>query len=160
MINCKFCGKSFKRSCALKSHEKYCLFNSDRLEELFCKFCGKKCKNTNSLKNHERLCRENPLRTRSAFENADNRFQQKCSKRTIESINKGKNTYLYRKDKGIYKNYGHKHTEQTKEKLREIAINNSVGGTTYKILYEYNGIRLDSSYELRVAQSLDENGIK
>ena len=60
-----------------------------------------------------------------------------------------------RKERGNYAQ-----TEITKQKLSKIAKENNLGGTTYKTIYEYKGIKLDSSYELCVAKELDKHNIK
>jgi len=51
-------------------------------------------------------------------------------------------------------------TKETKEKLSKIAKERGLGGTTYKTIYEYKGIKFDSSYELTVAKELDLNEIE
>lgn len=55
---------------------------------------------------------------------------------------------------------GKKHSTETKEKLSKLAIKNGLGGTTQSRWIRYNGKTLGSSYELKVAKSLDLNGIK
>ena len=52
------------------------------------------------------------------------------------------------------------HTEETKKKLSEIAKKNGLGGVTQSRWIKYKGKTLGSSYELEVAKSLDENGVK
>ena len=51
--------------------------------------------------------------------------------------------------------------ESTKKKLSKIALKRELGGFNFrnKGIY-YNGIKLDSSYEVEVAKSLDDNNIK
>lgn len=51
------------------------------------------------------------------------------------------------------------HSEETKRKLSKIAIENGYGGKNYKNIQEYSGVRLESSYELKVAKKLDMNNI-
>ncbi len=55
---------------------------------------------------------------------------------------------------------GHPHTEETKEKLRNHAIKNKLGGHVSKKRINYKGVNLHSSYEYDVAKSLDDNKIK
>lgn len=54
----------------------------------------------------------------------------------------------------------HPHTEAEKLHLSELAKKNCLGGWHSSQCFIYNGIRLDSSYELILAQDLDKNGIK
>lgn len=60
---------------------------------------------------------------------------------------------------------GHKHTIESKDKIRAAAIKNKLGGHTSKKAIYYkciNGseIYLQSNYEVKVAESLDLNNIK
>ena len=52
-----------------------------------------------------------------------------------------------------------KHSNETKQKLSEIRSRNLNENAFYSKRTVYNGITLDSSYELKVAQDLDKNGI-
>ena len=51
------------------------------------------------------------------------------------------------------------HSEITKQKLSKIAIDREFGGKNYRKTFNYNGIILESSYELAVAQELDKHGV-
>ena len=56
---------------------------------------------------------------------------------------------------------GIKHTEATKAKLSSIAKARELGGFNMRNKgFMYNGVKLDSSYEVALAQSLDRNLIK
>ena len=55
---------------------------------------------------------------------------------------------------------GHLHTEEEKKYLSECAKRNNFGGWHTSKSIEYNGIKLDSSYELTLVQDLDKNNIK
>jgi hypothetical protein len=55
---------------------------------------------------------------------------------------------------------GKPHTEESKLKLRQAAMKNNLGGHTSKLRLSYKGVILQSSYEIEVAKSLDENSIK
>lgn len=55
---------------------------------------------------------------------------------------------------------GHLHTEEEKKHLSECAKRNNFGGWHTSKSIEYNGIKLDSSYELTLVQDLDKNNIK
>lgn len=52
------------------------------------------------------------------------------------------------------------HTDESKDKIRKAAIINKLGGHTSKFRINYKGVNLQSSYEYKVALSLDENLIK
>lgn len=55
---------------------------------------------------------------------------------------------------------GHPHTDDFKKKISDVAKRNNFGGWHTSKSIDYNGIKLDSSYELILAQDLDENNIK
>lgn len=60
---------------------------------------------------------------------------------------------------------GHSHTEETKQKLSKIARLNELGGHTSKKQLYYktidgNIVYLQSSYEIKVAEELDNNGVR
>lgn len=51
-------------------------------------------------------------------------------------------------------------TEESKDRMRKLAIARGLGGHRNSHKFEYKGIILDSSYELRVAKVLDQLGIE
>lgn len=55
---------------------------------------------------------------------------------------------------------GHKHSEEARKHLSELAKKQGFGGWHSSKRIDYNGIKLDSSYELAFAQDLDKNNIK
>ena len=63
------------------------------------------------------------------------------------------------KHKGIHIP-GHPHTEEFKQKQRQNALNRGLGGFHMRRGIDYNGTKLDSTYEVEVAKSLDEHNIK
>ena len=52
------------------------------------------------------------------------------------------------------------HSQETKDELSKIAIKRGFGGKNYRKTFYYNGIILESSYELKVAQELDKYSIQ
>ena len=55
---------------------------------------------------------------------------------------------------------GHLHTDEEKKHLSDLAKEQKFGGWHTSKKYVYNGIRLDSTYEVTFAQDLDLNGVK
>lgn len=55
---------------------------------------------------------------------------------------------------------GKHHTESHRQKLRECALSNGLGGFNMRRGINYNGTKLDSSYEVELAKSLDKNNVK
>ena len=132
--------------------------------EYYCKYCGKKCTNKNSLVNHERLCKQNPNRVVSNIELHNSTGVPWNKGLTSETDIRVKNRII--KQKEGYKNnpsrynYGHPQSDEAKEKLRTVALKNGLGGFHMRRGIYYNGIKLDSSYEVIVAESLDKNKVK
>lgn len=144
-----------------------------------CKHCGKECKNLNALRQHEIRCKENPDRIHMVSNFI--KYNEKVRKGEIEKINK--NHFAKAKKLGLpiptvseetrlkisKAGKGRKHTELSKQKIsngmqRAVRENpdsysaSNVNGRVKKV--EYNGILLDSSWEVEVAKYLDSNNIK
>lgn len=144
-------------------------------EGLQCQFCGKECKNRNSLCNHERLCRDNPDRQLTKYEkygpiegfNHKGRpaWNKGLTKETDERVRKISDTYRKHYKEGlITPSTGRGKTEETeigrREKLSKKAKQTEFWKYKRKHIVEYNGYKFDSSYEVEVAKSLDENNIR
>lgn len=127
-----------------------------------CKFCGKSCKNVNSHRNHERLCPKNPDRKYVSHTIGHKAWNKGLTKDTDERIRKSAETFSKRyKGTELGKlRLSHPCSEEHKAKMRDIAFRRHLGGWHTSRSIEYNGIKLDSEYELMVAKELDSNGIK
>lgn len=134
-----------------------------------CQYCGKECRNTNSLKNHERLCKLNPNRALTTYEkfgpiagfNDKGRISNRkgLKKETDASVQRMIETRRRHHDEGRFEYHRTPHSEVTKKRLSEVAKSRGFGGSNYKSIITYKGLKLDSSYELQLAQDLDANGI-
>lgn len=175
-IKCPYCGIFISKS-NIDRHKKWHEDNPNKKSnaekalfrqsldhsDLKCKYCGKECKNKNSLIQHEIRCLYN-----------ENRLEQKAwnkgltkdiDPRVLKASDNLKKAYKENKRiksrKGKPGTFlGKKHSDETKEKLRQVAYNNQLGGWNHKNQIDYNGIKLGSSYELIVAKELDKNNIK
>ena len=172
-IKCELCGREISRSNYkrhLNSHENG---NLDKInsqvhldhDDLFCKYCGKECKNRKSLAQHEIRCKENPNKIKTFVENFKGRnshvaWNKGLTKETDSRIKKYSDTFHKNHELGIHKSFSHKHTEEYKQKMSVIAKKNGLGGFAWRKGISYNGVKLDSSYEVSVAESLDRNNIK
>ena len=127
-----------------------------------CKFCGKSCKNENSQRNHERLCPKNPDRKYVSHTIGHKAWNKGLTKATDERVRGYSETFSKRyKGTELGKlRLGHPCSEEHKAKMRDIAFRRHLGGWHTSRSIEYNGIKLDSEYELMVAKELDSNGIK
>ena len=130
---------------------------------LICKYCGKECKNENSLRNHERLCKENPNRQFTKFNDLEFQKNKKHSNQYIKAQEMGLPKPELKEEsrkKISVKAKKRRHSDEVKNKLSNIAKQRNFGGVTQSRWIEYKGKKLGSSYELQVAQSLDENNIE
>lgn len=169
-VTCDLCGQVLdKRKYAkhLERHEnnpesfkhRYKLDHDD----LFCKFCGSERKNERSLINHEMRCKKNPDRIPVYNNNFNNKgraaWNRGLTKDTDARILKKaeKAVEYYKTRPGTFT--GKKHTEEYKQKMSDLAFEREIGGFRFRRGIMYNDIKLDSSYEVSVAKSLDANNI-
>lgn len=167
-VVCSICGREISKSNvtkhikAHKNHPERCEKEVIHLDhdDLFCKYCGKECKNKNSVIQHEIRCASNPNRKdviRKGFNGKGKLpWNKGLSKETDERVLKASiKSSISKKGKP-----GHAHTEEFKKKQRDNALRNHLGGFNMCRGIYYNGIKLDSSYEVSVAESLDSNCVK
>ena len=130
-----------------------------------CRFCNKDCKNSNSLNNHERLCKLNPNHVISSFVAINaagkNVWNRGLTKEIDSRINKQSQTLSDNLKTGKIKNgfLGKHHTAASKQKISDTMITKGLGGSHSRAAFSYNGFKFDSTYEVIVAKSLDENNI-
>jgi len=128
-------------------------------EGLNCIYCGKYCKNKNSLAQHECRCPDNPDRIKSGG------WNKGLTKGTDQRLHKLSDSVKQAHKSGKWDNVkwlnnSHPHSVETKQHLREVAIERGLGGYTKHIhSIDYNGVSLDSSWELLVAKDLDLHNI-
>lgn len=127
-----------------------------------CQYCFNEKKNSNSLRNHERLCKFNPNRQSTPFMDGKqighigtNQFIKAAAEgRTIIVSDKTRQK-LADASTGVSR----KHTEYTKNLMSIKACSRLQKNSKYSKNIDYNGCILESSYELRLAQILDELNI-
>lgn len=137
---------------------------NDFFKERQCKFCQKLFKNINSFKNHERMCPNNPHRQLpkgAGWPKGKPGWSKGLTKETDIRVRHNSEQQLkyYETHDSIFA--GKHHSEETKKKLSDIAKESSYEkhfGTYKKIIYK--NCCFQSTYEVAVAKSLDENGIK
>jgi len=125
-----------------------------------CKHCKEKFDVSDKPKgwmaNHSRWCNSNPKRdyysknlnkARAAKNNFNNQYTYGafCSEETREKIRKAST--------------GRQHTEESKKLMRQKALESPHRRLVRNII-EYNGVKLDSSWELSLAKRLDALGIR
>jgi hypothetical protein len=121
-----------------------------------CPFCGLEKESKAGASSHSRLCSENPDR-RTTFTKtglpAWNRGKTKDTDSRLTAMGEIISLKLSGKPRASL-------TDDRKRRLSESARERGFGGVTQSRWIKYNGKTLGSSYELRVAQSLDENDVK
>jgi hypothetical protein len=163
---CDKCGYLFStRAGNYERHMKSCdgtylppskVFNKHIRE---CKHCKDKFdisdKPSGWMANHTRWCDSNPKRgsynkdlskARAARKNFNNQFTY------------GATVSDETKEKQRLASTGKKHSEETKEKMRKSALSSN-HRRLKKGTVEYNGVLLDSSWEIALAKRLDDLGI-
>jgi hypothetical protein len=120
-----------------------------------CKHCKREF-DKKDIANHSRWCDLNPKR---------NQYNEDLSKARAAKKNFN-NQYTYgavlsneTKEKLRLASTGKKHTKETKQLLKEKALT-STHRRLRKGVVEYKGVLLDSSWELKLANRLDELNIK
>jgi hypothetical protein len=160
---CQKCNNQFSLKAGnYKKHVLSCNGNYIKFEKRnFCKFCNKdfSTMNTSERANHTRWCDKNPKKPeyvsraseKRKLENYKNTNRQnqftkaKKEGRKIESKSKGKPNLHWK---------GRTHSESSKQKISQKALASS-HRRLRKGVIQYNGILLDSSWELELAKRLD-----
>ena len=176
-VVCEFCGLEISKSNISKHIRCHNNGNYDKRQkqqhvdhdDLLCKHCGKVCKSKKSLSQHEIRCNKNENRICVDIEGFNVKinglieiksWNKGLTKETDTRVQKSSETFRQNHTLGKHTKYGKPQTKESKHKLREIALNNGFGGFRWRKGYLYNGIKLDSSYEVVVAKDLDDNNIK
>lgn len=144
-----------------------------------CEYCKRVFGSKNAWASHKGKCKQNP-----------NAKQKVVSEKWLEAMHKRKGEkqnhqkvdftcpYCKKQYFGKYAEYqtqhinhcsenpnavkykGHLHSEAEKLHLSEMAKKNNFGGWHTSKSYIYNGVTLDSTYEVEFAKNLDETGTK
>jgi len=162
ICKCKYCGKEFDNKQKLGGHIIHCEKNPNfenskkQLElarknikfinkHLHCQYCGKEIANNGCLVIHEKSCINNPNREKCPNRkgNGGKTKGHKCKWKGKNKFNdpilaKIYKTWKQKFDNGEYEyiRNGHKHNEETKQRLREIfeeKIKNQIG--SFKCFY-------------------------
>lgn len=132
------------------------------MKEFKCKYCGKETKPL-GLSPHERLCPSNPDKKKedhpSFGRKGTNQFIKNPDLRTSEDIRlKISKTMSGRKLSNKHKN---SISKAMKIAVKENPDSYSASNVSGRVkLYEYNGIKLKGTWELKVAKWLDSQAIK
>lgn len=88
--------------------------------DYICKYCGKHCKNANSLAQHEIRCKENPNRIKIEGNKYSHvAWNKGLTKETDARIANIGQVYSNRAKAGLYTWEHNKHSQATKEKIRQ-----------------------------------------
>lgn len=135
--------------------------------ELFCQFCSKACKNNNSQRNHERLCKSNPNKqeptkvfgkrskpggnkyTKAAKLGLPKPVVSDETREKISSANKSRS-------KELTQSIGEKSSKTILEKAKNGEWHVSLAKNMH---YNYQGVDLHGTWELRLAMYMDDNKI-
>lgn len=167
-IRCEICGQEISKSNMSKHLRRHSIHPETFKNEidLNCKFCGKLCTSRRSLTYHIRYCSLNPDRIESRIEGFNNRGRIAWNKGLTKDVDdrlkqRGINlSERYKNGELIGSFTGKHHTQESKDKLKEAAIKNNLGGHPYRKNISYKGNTLDSSLEYDLAVILDKQGIR
>lgn len=146
IYRCKFCGKIFYDRYQLSGHATICDYNPKKYQNIknletgrkiakrtnntkiyICKFCGREFNNNGAGVVHEKACQKNPNRKphpngNREYKNGRVVWNKGKTALTDERILKSSNTLKENIRKGLIKVKGRPHTEEIKEKMRNIMI--------------------------------------
>jgi hypothetical protein len=165
-LECPKCNNLFSaKGGNYKKHIDSCEGSYEPFIKLLnCKYCNiafGEDMSTALRANHSRWCDNNPKRDSYKATNDGSQLRTKDAvEKRIESLKKahldGKYDLSYKARRG---KAGTPHTEETKKHLRELALASPHRRLRRKMI-EYNGIWLDSTWELELAKRLDSLEIK
>lgn len=134
---------------------------------MYCKYCNKEAKNSNSLRQHEVRCSANPNRINT---NISDVTRKKISESMKNNTN-GQHQNLTKKEREIISIRSKKINKEywTTEKrnahsllMKKIVLENpesySINNVSGRVKnYNYNGVILKGTWELKIAKLLDES---
>ena len=128
----------------------------------YCKFCNKECKNSNSLSNHQLRCRCNPDRKvqtgrKGSAGKIDGNWQNAATKARAAGV-----AYVVSENtrqKLSNASSKRKHSEESKRLISDALKGNRNANHRGDRQSYYKGIRMDSSWEVKTAQYLDDNNV-
>lgn len=167
MPTCEICGESFDGYRQLNGHKSVHYRTSTKSKQLptkrvidnteyECKFCQKVCVGKRSLAAHECSCPKNENRKYKSHTIGHTAWNKGLTKET-SSIIKNASDKIKGTTSGFTK--GSQHSIETKEKISSTMAQKNIRHPVASKRVEYNGVTLDSSWELKVAKDLDSNGI-
>lgn len=162
---CKYCHQSILGKVNYRNHLPKCPKNfgrkSRKVDGWTCSTCNQSFRTRNLLVEHRKITNCDG-KGRSQYHPLIDFTCQFCKKEFLQRRKEYKTQHENHCEcnPNAVKYKGHPHTEQTKQKLSMSAKKHNFGGWHTSKVIEYNGIKLDSSYELLLAQNLDSCGIK
>ncbi len=163
-MKCKYCDKECKNENSHRNHERLCPKNPKRIVKRNFHKC-QKCKRnitTNNFEKHFLSCdgvKKKKIRgvdfdPNIGFKNGTRSAWNKgLTKETDERVKKGVDTLIQTlKDEP---NIGHQCSFETRQKLSINACNRLAKNSKYSKNINYNGIVLESTYEVALAKILD-----
>jgi hypothetical protein len=171
------CGREFKSATSLKSHARFCDKYEKKVKktkyfknnEYLCE-CGKTFNNSQSLNGHFSHClvhrNGEPVNRKYPSKGSMNGWEKFNASEISDFHNKSKITLADRIESGVVKPsfLGKRHTNTTKQKISEKAIENSNGYikcSYYEVYCLYRGcsINVQGTYEKKYAEYLNSENI-
>lgn len=127
-----------------------------------CKYCGKTCKNKNSQSQHQVRCPENPERIATSIPGFNNQGRVAWNKGTTGLIHHSEETKEKLRESSLRAKeeiQSRPEYAEYRRKMSELAKSRTLGGFHFRRGVIYGDVKLDSSYEVRVAKDLDRNNV-
>lgn len=156
---CDICHMSFLGLEKYKAHKAKCTRKTLAKEGgWICSICSSNFRTRRLLQEHRKIHAGNKAQIHTKINFKCCFCEQEFFNKYIEYRTQHQNHCKMNPNAVKYK--GHLHTEAEKKHLSECAKRNNFGGWHTSKNINYNGIKLDSSYEVAFAQDLDKNNIK
>lgn len=156
---CNVCGQSFLGRKDYKEHKSKCSTKFIRRKSWTCNYCNEVFDTRKLLRAHE--CK---FKNKNGVRGYQYKETFKCKYCNIERLTTLSGIVNHEKYCKCNPNHvnriGHKHTDDTKNKMsKSHRLSNKVGSWHTSRTFDYKGVKLDSSYELKLAESLDEYNV-
>lgn len=156
---CNVCNNVFLGEKSYRDHKSKCTTkNIAKANGWDCTICGSNFRTRKLLQEHRKVHAGKKAQVHTKINFKCCFCEQEFFNKNVEYKTQHQNHCKMNPNAVKYKS--HPHTEEEKKHLSECAKRNNFGGWHTSKSSDYNGIKLDSSYELILAQDLDKNNIK
>lgn len=154
----RFCSDSCRRAFCGSKRQKSYIRRDSKIGGWYCTICSSNFRTRRLLQEHRKVHANGKTQVHTKINFKCCFCEKEFFNKNLEYKTQHQNHCKMNPNAVLYK--GHLHTEEEKKHLSECAKRNNFGGWHTSKSIDYNGIKLDSSYELAFVQDLDKNNIK